>query len=56
MTEVLKQFLRPKPILAIVVTGCAAWALIETRLSGSEWVMAVGAAMWWTNKSTEAVK
>ncbi|WP_291554826.1 hypothetical protein [Comamonas sp. SCN 65-56] len=55
MIEVLKQFLRPKPILAIVVTGCATWALTEGRLSGSEWVMAVGAAMWWTNK-TEAAK
>lgn len=54
MIEVLKQFLRPKPILAIVVTGCATWALIEARLSGSEWVMAVGAAMWWTNREVAA--
>ncbi|TAN12915.1 MAG: hypothetical protein EPN34_03055 [Burkholderiaceae bacterium] len=46
--EVLQQLTRPRLILSLAVVGCATWALIEQRLTGSEWGVVCGAAMWWT--------
>ena len=54
MTEVLKQLLKPRLILALLVTGCATWGLVEVRLTGGEWGAVVAAAMWWTTKQPEA--
>ncbi len=48
--ELIQPLFDARLVLAIVIVACATAALIEGRLTGSEWAMAVGATVWWSTK------
>ncbi len=48
MNTALEQLLRPRLVLAVIVVIAATAGLLMDQLTGSEWGVAVGAAMWWT--------
>ena len=47
---------RPRLVLAVIVVIAATAGLLMDQLTGSEWGIAVGAAMWWTTAVNAAAR